>query len=118
MTAEQKQQEPFHWRTGIAYKMRDQIVVRDYDLNDLTGNLDLSEMAYLVWRGELPGKSHARMLNAIMVCLAEHAFSPSSAADGDFRVNSSGLIGCTGVSSENRSSLRTANGIEVSRTSS
>ena len=80
MTAEHKQQEPFHWRTGIAYKTRDQIVVRGYDLNDLTGNLDLSEMAYLVWRGELPGKSHARMLNAIMVCLAEHAFSPSSAA--------------------------------------
>ena len=45
MTAEQKQQEPFHWRTGIAYKTRDQIVVRDYDLNDLAGNLDLSEMA-------------------------------------------------------------------------
>ena len=75
MTAERKQQEPFHWRTGVAYKTRDRIVVRGYDLNDLTGNLDLVEMAYLVWRGELPGESHASMLNAIMVCLAEHAFS-------------------------------------------
>ncbi|MFQ5804537.1 MAG: citryl-CoA lyase, partial [Candidatus Methylomirabilales bacterium] len=64
----------------IAYKTRDRIVVRGYDLNDLTGNLDLGEMAYLVWRGELPSESHAKMLNAIMVCLAEHAFSPSSAA--------------------------------------
>ena len=80
MTAERKQQEPFHWRTGVAYKTRDRIVVRGYDLNDLTGNLDLGEMAYLVWRGELPGESHASMLNAIMVCLVEHAFSPSSAA--------------------------------------
>ena len=48
MTAEQNRQDPFHWRTGIAYKTRDRIVVRGYDLNDLTGNLDLSEMAYLV----------------------------------------------------------------------
>jgi len=80
MTAEKKQREPFHWRTDIAYKTQDRIVVRGYDLNDLTGNLDLGEMAYLVWRGELPEGPHARMLNAIMVCLAEHAFSPSSAA--------------------------------------
>jgi citrate synthase len=72
--------EPFHWRTSIAYKTRPKIVVRGYDLNDLTGNLDLGEMAYLVWRGELPTEAQAKMLNAIMVCLAEHAFSPSSAA--------------------------------------
>jgi len=72
--------QPFHWRTAIAYKTRPKIVVRGYDLNDLTGNLDLGEMAYLVWRGELPSEPHGRMLNAIMVCMAEHAFSPSSAA--------------------------------------
>lgn len=80
MTTAEKRREPFHWRTDIAYKTRDRIVVRGYDLNDLTGNLDLGEMAYLVWRGEIPEESHAKMLNAIMVCLAEHAFSPSSAA--------------------------------------
>ena len=72
--------EPFHWRTSIAYKTQPKIVIRGYDLNELVGNLDLGEMAYLVWRGELPSEAHARMLNAIMVCLAEHAFSPSSAA--------------------------------------
>lgn len=80
MADEKKQREPFHWRTSLAYKTRDRIVIRGYDLNDLTGNLDLGEMAYLVWQGELPSESHAKMLNAIMVCLAEHAFSPSSAA--------------------------------------
>lgn len=72
--------ESFHWRTSIAYKTQPKIVVRGYDLNDLTGNLNLGEMAYLVWRGELPSEAHGEMLNAIMVCLAEHAFSPSSAA--------------------------------------
>lgn len=71
--------EPFHWQTSIAYKTKDKIVVRGYDLNDLTGNVSFTEMAYLVWRGELPTESHARMLDAILVSMAEHAFSPSSA---------------------------------------
>ncbi len=74
------EREPFHWRTAIAYKTKDRIVVRGYDLNDLVGNLSLTEMAYLVWRGELPSEEHARMLDALLVSLAEHAFSPSSAA--------------------------------------
>src|SRR5438309_8389365 len=72
--------EPFHWQTAIAYKTRDKIVVRGYDLNELTGNVSFAEMAYLVWRGELPPASHGRMLDAILVSMAEHAFSPSSAA--------------------------------------
>jgi len=72
--------EPFHWRTSIAYKTKDKIVVRGYDLNELTGNLTFAEMAYLVWRGELPPPAHSRMLDAILVSMAEHAFSPSSAA--------------------------------------
>ena len=80
MHEDSSKREPFHWRSDIAYKTKDKIIVRGYDLNDLTGNLDLGEMAYLVWRGELPSPAHAAMLNAIMVCLAEHAMSPSSAA--------------------------------------
>ena len=72
--------EPFHWRTSIAYKTQPKIVIRGYDLNDLTGNVSIAEMAYLVWRGELPSPAHAQMLDAIMVVIAEHAFSPSSAA--------------------------------------
>ena len=72
--------EPFHWRTSIAYKTKEKIVVRGYDLNDLTGRISFAEMAYLVWRGELPPPNHGRMLDAILVSMAEHAFSPSSAA--------------------------------------
>src|SRR5438445_8206460 len=72
--------EPFHWRTAIGYKTKDKIVVRGYDLNELTGGISFAEMAYLVWRGELPAPAHSRMLDAILVSMAEHAFSPSSAA--------------------------------------
>jgi len=79
-TAPRDGREPFHWRTSIAYKTREKIVVRGYDLNELTGNISFAEMAYLVWRGELPTAAHGRMLEAILVSMAEHAFSPSSAA--------------------------------------
>src|SRR5439155_9357761 len=44
------------------------------------GGISFAEMAYLVWRGELPAPAHSRMLDAILVSMAEHAFSPSSAA--------------------------------------
>jgi citrate synthase len=72
--------EPFHWRTGIAYKTRDRIVIRGYDLNELTGRVSFAEMIYLIFRGELPPAAHGRMLDAVLGNFAEHAFSPSSAA--------------------------------------
>jgi citrate synthase len=72
--------EPFHWRTAIAYKTREKIVVRGYDNNELTGNVDFASMAFLVLTGELPSEARRAVLNAMLVCLCEHAFSPSSAA--------------------------------------
>ena len=70
--------EPFHWRTSIAYKTKDKIVVRGYDLNELIGRIDFASMAYLVLTGELPSENHRLMVNALLVSMAEHAFSPSS----------------------------------------
>ncbi len=75
-----KNKEAFHWRTAISYKTRDEIVVRGYDINELTGNLDFASMAYLTWTGELPSESYRKMLNAMLVSLSEHAFSPSAAS--------------------------------------
>lgn len=75
-----KEERPwFHWKTAIAWKNRERIVVRGYDVNDLTGNVDFGEMTHLVLRGELPSAEVAKMTNAMMVSLAEHAMSPSSA---------------------------------------
>ena len=73
-----KEREPFHWRTSIAYKTRESIVVRGYDLNELVGNINFTEMAYLVITGELPDPNRRAILDALLVSLAEHAFSPSS----------------------------------------
>ncbi|MEY9864227.1 citrate synthase [Catenulispora sp. GAS73] len=70
---------PFHWKSNIAWKNRDRIVVRGYDVNELTGNLNFGQMLFLVLKGELPTEAQAKITNAMMVSLAEHAMSPSSA---------------------------------------
>jgi len=72
--------EPFHWRTSISYKTKDEIIVRGYDINELTGNIDFASMAFLTWTGELPPENYQNMLNAMLVSLSEHAFSPSAAS--------------------------------------
>ena len=69
----------FHWKTSIAWKDKDNIVVRGYDVNELTGALDFGQMFFLVIRGELPTPPQGAITNAMMVNLAEHAMSPSSA---------------------------------------
>lgn len=71
--------KPFAWETGIAWKNRDRIVVRGYDVNELTGTISFAEHFHLVLRGELPTPEVGRMTDAIMVNMAEHAMSPSSA---------------------------------------
>ncbi len=80
MEEKEIKRENFHWRTSIAYKTQDRIVIRGYDLNELTGNIDFASMAYLVLTGELPSENYRKMINALLVALAEHAFSPSAAA--------------------------------------
>ncbi len=76
----EQKRENFHWQTSIAYKTQERIVIRGYDLNELTGNIDFASMAYLVLTGELPSENKRKMLNSLLVSLAEHAFSPSAAA--------------------------------------
>lgn len=82
--AEQKkaveEREPFHWQTAISYKVLDRIVVRGYDVNELAGNISFAEMLYLVWKGEIPPKKVAQMIDALLVIFSEHAMSPSSAS--------------------------------------
>jgi citrate synthase len=74
------EKESFHWQSAISYKTRDKIVIRGYDVNELTGNVTFAELLHLVWKGELPEKNVAKMMDALLVCFAEHAMSPSSAS--------------------------------------
>ncbi len=88
---EKRQKEPFHWQSAISYKTREKIIIRGYDVNELTGNITFAEILHLVWKGELPEKNAAKMIDALLVCFAEHAFSPSSAS-GRMVMSGSGYI--------------------------
>jgi citrate synthase len=85
------EKEPFHWRTAIAYKTREEIIVRGYDINELSGRIDFASMAWLTWTGELPCEAHRRMFDAMLVALSEHAFSPSAASSRFVRSGGVGL---------------------------
>jgi citrate synthase len=78
MTQPHREQEPFHWRSAISYKTQERIVVRGYDINQLAGNVSFVEAIWLTWMGELPPSNKARMLEAVLVSMHEHAFSPST----------------------------------------
>ena len=74
------ERDPFHWQSAISYKTRERIVVRGYDVNELIGNIGFAEHLHLVWKGELPRENVRKMIDALLVCFAEHAMSPSSAS--------------------------------------
>jgi citrate synthase len=105
---ESPRREPFHWKTAIAYKTRESIVVRGYDNNELTGNIDFASMAFLVLTGSLPGEPQRAVLNAMLVSLCEHAFSPSSvttrfAASGGVPLNAAVAAGILSMGSRHAS---------------
>ena len=58
--AEAIEKEPFHWQSAISYKTRESIVVRGYDVNELTGNISFAEMLYLVWKENCPRRTSRR----------------------------------------------------------
>lgn len=66
-------------RSDIAWSTHDKIIVRDKSLpDDLIGNLNFGDFAFLLLRGERPTAAQSRMFNAILVTLAEHGITPSS----------------------------------------
>ncbi len=66
------------WKTSITDAAATTIRVRGYDLNDLIGRVSFAEMAYLLWRGELPPPNTRRMLDAMLVAAADHGIVASS----------------------------------------
>ncbi|QUW21281.1 citryl-CoA lyase [Sporosarcina sp. Marseille-Q4063] len=67
------------FQTKIAVSDLDNIQVHGYDLcSDLIGTVNLGDMAYISAKGNIPTKEESDMLNAIMVALTEHGFTPSS----------------------------------------
>jgi len=65
--------------TTIGKSYTDKILVHGYDLvDDLIGEANLVDMAFLGATKKMPSKNESKMLEAIMVTICEHGFTPSS----------------------------------------
>lgn len=66
------------WSTSIAEVGVDDVVIRGHRLKDLTGNATYADMAFLLIRGGMPSDAERKMLDAILVSLADHGISPTT----------------------------------------
>jgi citrate synthase len=69
--------EPF-WKTSISKVEPNKIIVRGYNLIDLVGNYNYSDLTYLLWRGELPSRNQSRMMDALLTACLEHSLNAPS----------------------------------------
>lgn len=66
-------------QTKIGKSTPDKIFVHGYDLTeDLVGQITLADMAFLGAKHRKPTENESKMLNAILVAICEHVFTPSS----------------------------------------
>ncbi len=68
-------------RSDIAWSNANAIGVHGYDLcNDLMGEVNFGDMAFLEVTGRLPDANESRLFNALLVTLVEHGIVPSTLA--------------------------------------
>src|SRR5580704_15495439 len=69
------------WRTAIAASDDTHIWIHGYDVADLMNRADFTDTIFLLHRGRLPNYGERRILNAILIAVADHgAGAPSCAA--------------------------------------
>ncbi|MGW8762916.1 citryl-CoA lyase [Streptomyces sp. NPDC055815] len=69
------------YTTHIGHSTADSIDIYGYDLcSEIIGHATLADLVFLGARGRLPEGNESKMLNALMVGIAEHGFTPSSMA--------------------------------------
>ncbi len=69
------------YETDIGWSAPDSITLfgRDFP-NEILGNLNLGDMAFLELVGRVPNANESRMFNAMLVTLVEHGLTPSTLA--------------------------------------
>lgn len=64
--------------TAISSISPGKIIIKGYNLIDLIGKISYSEMIYLLFTGNLPEGNEGKMIEAILVCSAEHGMATPS----------------------------------------
>ena len=78
------------WKTSISKVEPNKILVHGYDLTQLVGRYSYADLTYLLWRGELPSRSHSQMMDALLTSCLEHSLN-SPSVDATVFVASSGV---------------------------
>src|ERR1041385_4106141 len=69
------------WRTAIATSDATNIWIRGYDISSLMAQKTFADTVFLLHQGRLPGGHERRLLDAILIAVADHgAGAPSCAA--------------------------------------
>jgi citrate synthase len=68
-----------HWETRLSYTTEDGIQIRGYDLVQLIGRIPFPSVLYLLYTGELPSPSIAKIIDALMVASIDHGPGAPSA---------------------------------------
>ncbi|ARD47957.1 MULTISPECIES: citryl-CoA lyase [unclassified Sporosarcina] len=67
------------FETKVGYSETDKVFVHGHNLvDDLIGEITLADMAFLGAKHRKPNANESKMLNALMVAVCEHGFTPSS----------------------------------------
>lgn len=64
--------------TGISLVKPGKVLIRGYDLIKLIGKISFGDMIYLLFTEKLPKNNEGKMIEAILVCSAEHGLATPS----------------------------------------
>jgi len=67
------------WKTKITKVEPNHLVTKGYRQEDLIGNISYPSVVYLLLKGELPSKEHAKMIDAILTACIDHGVTPPTA---------------------------------------
>jgi citryl-CoA lyase len=68
-----------YWKTGISSLKRNEIYLRGYPLEEISGRVSYVEAIILLLRGELPSEMEATVVNAIFTSAMDHQFLNATA---------------------------------------
>jgi citrate synthase len=68
-----------YWKTGISLLRRNEIYLRGYPLEEISGRVSYVDAIILLLRGELPGEVESKVVNAIFTSAMDHQFLNATA---------------------------------------
>jgi citrate synthase len=68
-----------YWKTGVSQLKRNEIYLRGYPLEEISGKVSYTDAVILLLRGELPGEVESAVVNAIFTSAMDHQFLNATA---------------------------------------